>query len=167
MHAIPGQSPRPSWLSTAKRKHTRDRHQRTIVAAVTKHKWPVTTAVISAQNLDFPGNKFTHSFTVFAFHCLGDLDTTAKQVYRTLKTGRTAAVSISIPMPHVDALHHAHWRTRGRDGPMPTVLPLEAFQEADLRRALEICTSCYIRVFKHLMHRSSYKLHEHDANLEQ
>lgn len=38
---------------------------------------------------------------------------------------------------HVDALQHAHWRTRGRDGPMPTLLPLESFQEEHLRKSLE------------------------------
>ncbi|KUI66541.1 Ubiquinone/menaquinone biosynthesis C-methyltransferase UbiE [Cytospora mali] len=108
-----------------------------VAALVEKNKWPVTTAVMSAQELDFPDNKFTHSFTSFAFHCLGDHDAAAKQVYRTLKPGGTAIASIWIFMPHVDALQHAHWRTRGRDGPMPTLLPLEGFQEADLRKALE------------------------------
>lgn len=45
--------------------------------------------------------------------------------------------SLLILNRHVDALQHAHWRTRGRDGSMPTLLPLESFQEEHLRRALE------------------------------
>ncbi|OTA56915.1 S-adenosyl-L-methionine-dependent methyltransferase [Hypoxylon sp. EC38] len=107
-------------------------------ALAEKNKWPVSTAVMSAQELTFPNDRFTHSFTSFAFHCLGDHDKAAAQVYRTLKPGGTAIASIWIYMPHVDALQHAHWRTRGRDGPMPVLLPLEGFQEADLRKALEV-----------------------------
>ncbi|KAF3771421.1 S-adenosyl-L-methionine-dependent methyltransferase [Cryphonectria parasitica EP155] len=107
-----------------------------VTALAEKNKWPVTTATMSAQELDFPEDKFTYSFTSFAFHCLGDHDAAAKEVYRTLKPGGTAIASIWIFMPHVDALQHAHWRSRGRDGPMPTLLPLEGFQEADLRKAL-------------------------------
>ncbi|OTA99013.1 hypothetical protein M426DRAFT_76635 [Hypoxylon sp. CI-4A] len=81
--------------------------------------WPVTSAVVSAQNLTFPDEKFTHSFTTFAFHCLGNHVRAARQTYRTLKPGGTAVASIWISMPHVDALPHAHWFTRGREGPMP------------------------------------------------
>ncbi|KAF2875935.1 hypothetical protein BDV95DRAFT_655126 [Massariosphaeria phaeospora] len=40
-------------------------------------------------------------------------------------------------MPHVDALQHAHWRTRGENGPMPVLLPLGSFQENEQRKALE------------------------------
>jgi hypothetical protein len=98
--------------------------------------WPVFAATMSAQELTFPNERFTHSFTAFAFHCIGDHDLAAKQIYRTIKTGGTAVVSVWVYMPHVAALQHAHWRTRGRDGPMPTLLPLEDYQEKDLRAAL-------------------------------
>jgi ubiquinone/menaquinone biosynthesis C-methylase UbiE len=40
--------------------------------------WPVDTAVMSAQELTYPDNSFTYSFTSFAFHCLDDHDTAAK-----------------------------------------------------------------------------------------
>ena len=113
-------------------------------------KWPVNTSVMSAQELTFPDDKFTHSFTSFAFHCLGDHNAAAKQVYRTLKPGGTAIASIWTFMPHVDALQHAHWRTRGKEGPMPILLPLEGFQESDLRTSLEIGgfkdITCYEKV---------------------
>lgn len=72
------------------------------VAALSEQKkWPVTTANMSAQKLEFSDKKFTHSFTSFAFHCLGDHDTAAKEVYRTLKPGGTAIASIWISMPSV------------------------------------------------------------------
>ncbi|KAI1394552.1 S-adenosyl-L-methionine-dependent methyltransferase [Hypoxylon fuscum] len=101
-----------------------------------KNNWPVSTAVMSALDLTFPDEMFTHSFTTFAFHCLGDHTKAAKQVYRTLKPGGTAVASIWTSMPHVDALQHAHWLTRGKEGPMPVLLPLESYQEEDLRGAL-------------------------------
>jgi len=107
-------------------------------ALAEKNKWPVTAEVMSAQGLTFPDNNFTHSFTSFAFHCLGDHDTAAKQVYRTLNPGGTAIISIWIYMPHVEALQHAHWRTRGKDGPMPVLLPLEGFKQENLKKALEV-----------------------------
>jgi ubiquinone/menaquinone biosynthesis C-methylase UbiE len=119
------------------------------------NSWPVDTAVMSAQELTYPDNSFTYSFTSFAFHCLGDHDTAAKQVYRTLKPGGTAVASIWIYMPHVDALQHAHWRTRGTEGPMPVLLPLEGFQEPHLRKALEAggfknidcyTKNCYLKI---------------------
>ena len=72
-----------------------------------KNKWPVTTAVMSAQELTFPADRFNYSFTSFAFHCLGDHNTAAKQVYRTLKPGGTAVASVWVYMPHADALQHA------------------------------------------------------------
>lgn len=128
-----------------------------VAAIADKNSWPVSTAVMPAQELTFPDDNFTHSFNSFAFHCLGDHDAAARQVYRTLKPGGTAIASIWVSMPHVDALQQAHWRTRGKDGPMPTLLPLEGFQEADLRKSLEAggfkagnitCSNkdCYLRV---------------------
>lgn len=128
-----------------------------VAALADKNSWPVSTAVMSAQELTFPNDNFTHSFNSFAFHCLGDHDAAARQVYRTLKPGGTAVASIWVSMPHVDALQRAHWRTRGVDGPMPTLLPVEGFQEADLRKSLEAggfksenitCSNkdCYLRV---------------------
>lgn len=108
-----------------------------VASLAEKNEWSVSTAAMSAQEITFPDDKFTHSFTSFAFHCLGDHDLAAKQVYRTLKPGGIAITSIWTFMPHVDALQHAHWLTRGRDGPMPTLLPLESFREGELRKTLE------------------------------
>jgi SAM-dependent methyltransferase len=106
-------------------------------ALAEKNKWPVTTAVMSAQELTFPAETFTHSFNSFAFHCIGDSQTAAEQIYRTLKPDGIAIASIWIYTPHVDALQHAHWRTRGQDSPMPALLSLEGFKESDLKNALE------------------------------
>lgn len=128
-----------------------------VAALADKNSWPVSTAVMSAQELTFPDDNFTHSFTSFAFHCLGDHNAAAKQVYRTLKPGGIAVASIWVSMPHVDALQRAHWRTRGKDGPMPTLLPLDGFQEVHLRESLVVggfkaenitCSNkdCYLKI---------------------
>lgn len=61
----------------------------------------------------------------------------AREVYRTLKPGGVAVATVWTDMSHADALHHAHYRTRGRVGPMPTLLPDESYTESDLRQALE------------------------------
>ncbi|KAI1653949.1 S-adenosyl-L-methionine-dependent methyltransferase [Daldinia decipiens] len=106
-------------------------------AVADKNGWPVTAAVMSAQQLTFPDNHFTHSITSFAFHCIGDQNAAAKHIYRTVKPGGTAVATVWIFMPHVEALQHAHWRTRGKDAPMPLLLPLEHYEEADLRTALQ------------------------------
>lgn len=74
--------------------------------------------------------------TSFSFHYFGDHDAAAKQVYHTLQPGSTATAPIWIFMARADAIQHAHWRTSGKDGPIPILLPLEGFQEADVRRAL-------------------------------
>lgn len=102
------------------------------------NNWPVTTVVMAAQDLAFGGETFTHSITSFAFHCIGEHDEAAKEIYRTLKPGGIAVASVWVYMPHVDALQHAHWKTRGRDGPMPVLLPVEDFQEAELEKTLRV-----------------------------
>ncbi|KAJ4288904.1 hypothetical protein N0V90_011245 [Kalmusia sp. IMI 367209] len=74
--------------------------------------------------------------TTFAFHGVDDYDKAARQIYRTFEPDGTAAASAWVYMPHVVAMRHAQWRTRGRDGLMPTLLPLEDYQEEDLREAI-------------------------------
>ncbi|KAI1130288.1 S-adenosyl-L-methionine-dependent methyltransferase [Nemania abortiva] len=106
-------------------------------ALAEQKNWPVTTATMSAQNLGFPDNKFTKSITGFAFHCVGDHDKAAIEVYRTLKPGGFAVATIWTFMPHIKALQHAHWRTRGTDAPMPVLL-IDDFKEPHLRASLQV-----------------------------
>lgn len=40
-------------------------------------------------------------------------------------------------MPHVEALQHAHFLTRGWEGPMPALLPLEGYGAKDLKESLK------------------------------
>jgi SAM-dependent methyltransferase len=84
--------------------------------------WPVETGIMDARKLRFGDNFFTHSFTAFAFHCMPCGEDAAKEIHRTLQPGGTAIAMIWSSMPHVAAFQEAHWRTRGRDGVMPSLL---------------------------------------------
>lgn len=101
-----------------------------------KNNWPVTASVQPYEDITFPDNYFDYSFNNFVFHRFGNDDAAARQVFRTLKPGGVAAASIWVYIPHVNALQHAHWRTRGQDGPMPALLPLEEFDQEYLRKTL-------------------------------
>lgn len=107
-------------------------------ALAAKNKWPASVGLKSAQELTFPDNNFTHSYTSFAFNCIGGADAAAKEIYRTLKPGGVAIASIWTHMPHLDALQKAHFRTRGRDAAMPPLLLAESFKQPDLQRCLEV-----------------------------
>ncbi|KAM0548094.1 hypothetical protein ACHAPJ_010152 [Fusarium lateritium] len=99
--------------------------------------WPLDAQVMDAKHLGFPDNRFSHSFTFFALHCIGDATAAAKEVYRTLKVGGVAATSVWVSMPHSDAIKHAHWRTRGKDCPLPVLLEDDDFLQEDLKKALQ------------------------------
>jgi ubiquinone/menaquinone biosynthesis C-methylase UbiE len=60
-----------------------------------KHDWAaqVQSEVMDAQELKYPDDKFTHSFTNFALMAIPDPAKAAKQIYRTLKPGGTAALT--------------------------------------------------------------------------
>ncbi|KAI0199199.1 S-adenosyl-L-methionine-dependent methyltransferase [Astrocystis sublimbata] len=58
--------------------------------------WPVTAAVMAAQELSFEDNTFTQSITSFAFHCLGDhLDFHEDDLRTALQGGGFEAGNIS------------------------------------------------------------------------
>lgn len=132
---IMGLSPRPNVHIDAT--DINEQFVKDVAAAAEKNGWPVSAAVMPMQKLGFPDGHFTHSLNNFAFNSMLDNDATAAEVYRTLRPGGTAVATMCTCMPNTNALKHAHWRTRGRDGPMPTLLPMDKFLEPDLRRSLE------------------------------
>ncbi|KAI0103252.1 S-adenosyl-L-methionine-dependent methyltransferase [Nemania sp. FL0031] len=99
--------------------------------------WTVTAAAMPAEALTFENNKFTHSITGFAFHCIDKHYEAAGQIYRTLQPGGVAIATVWDFMPHVAALQHAHWKTRGEEAPMPTLLAMGDYEESKLRDALK------------------------------
>ncbi|KAK9770081.1 putative Methyltransferase domain-containing protein [Seiridium cardinale] len=92
--------------------------------------------VITSRGLDSPDNLFTHTifdFTTFPPH---DQAFIASEIYRTLKPGGTAMSMFWAHQPQVEALKHAHFRTRGTDGPMVFISPLESITESKVREIL-------------------------------
>lgn len=84
--------------------------------SVRTQPWPnVKADVMRAQDLTFPDNFFTHSFTTFVVANLDDGPIAAGHLYRTLKPGGTAVVCTWKSMPHDEALKKAHYATRGKD----------------------------------------------------
>lgn len=81
---------------------------------VEKKKWPVTTALMPAQELSFPDNTFSHSITNCVILRLSDTDAikACSEIYRTLKPGKLGAVSGWADVPHREAMLKAHLETR-------------------------------------------------------
>lgn len=75
----------------------------------TAGNWPVEETVMPDQSLTFPDSYFTHSFTnFFITHLDENHDPAAKQVYRTLKQGGKAIVSIWAATAHGEPIKRAH-----------------------------------------------------------
>jgi ubiquinone/menaquinone biosynthesis C-methylase UbiE len=76
--------------------------------------WPVETALMPAQKLDYPDNTFTHSIMNCVILRLSDSDAikACSEMYRTLKPGGVGVVSGWADLPHRAALAAAHTATR-------------------------------------------------------
>jgi SAM-dependent methyltransferase len=105
-------------------------------ALAQQHGWPLTAIVMDSYNLTFPDNRFDQSWTTFAFHCMTEGEKAAANIYRTLKPGGKVCAAVWVDMPHADAIQQAHWATRGDDGPMPALLPRDAYTTDQLKQAL-------------------------------
>ncbi|KAF2243808.1 S-adenosyl-L-methionine-dependent methyltransferase [Trematosphaeria pertusa] len=113
--------PPPSGL----RIHATDINERFVAdtkALVESKGWPVTAQVMNAKKLSFEDNYFSHSFTAFAFHCMPGAEHAAMELYRTLQPGGTAVAAIWTSLPFVTVFQQAHWATRGRQAPLPSLL---------------------------------------------
>jgi ubiquinone/menaquinone biosynthesis C-methylase UbiE len=65
------------------------------------------------QELTFPGNYFTQSFTNFIVAGLDHPKTVAQHLYRTLQSGGQEIVCTFAFHPHDEAIKAAHLATRG------------------------------------------------------
>ncbi|KAH7116119.1 S-adenosyl-L-methionine-dependent methyltransferase [Dendryphion nanum] len=100
--------------------------------------WPITAEVMDARELSFGDEFFTHSITAFVFHGFPEAERATREIRRTLQPGGVALVTIWSSLPHIDVLQHAHWATRGKDGPMPLYLPEETLLTGeDLKKMVE------------------------------
>jgi len=76
--------------------------------------WPVSTALMPAQNLSIPDQTFTHSIMNCVILRLSDADAikACSEMHRTLRPGGVAIVSGWADVPHRAALAAAHSATR-------------------------------------------------------
>lgn len=98
--------------------------------------WPVETAVMRSESLDFPDDYFTHSIMNIAIFMTANngLDA-AKEIYRTLKSGGTAVVNCWQSMAWLQPIREVHNATRP-DHPWP--LPVINWADGtQLRKVME------------------------------
>lgn len=101
------------------------------------YKWPASAAAIDMSTLEgIPDNHFSHSITNFALMAVPDDVAAAKQIYRTLKPGGVAAVTIWSDQPHISALKVANKVTRGQDAPDQPMLTMEWYKGENVKQAL-------------------------------
>ena len=86
-----------------------------------KHDWAgqIHSEVMDAQDLKYPDEKFTHSFTDFVLMALPDPLKAAKQIHRTLKPGGTAALTTWKKLGYMVIFHDAQRKIK----PDSTFLP--------------------------------------------
>ena len=79
-----------------------------------KHDWAakIHSELMDAQDLKYPDEKFTHSFTDFALMALPDPLKAAKQIHRTLKPGGTAALTTWKKLGYMVIFHDAQRKVK-------------------------------------------------------
>jgi SAM-dependent methyltransferase len=96
--------------------------------------WPVQATVMTSQDLTFPNDYFTYSFSnFFITHLEENHDPAAKNVYRTIKPGGTAIVSTWAAMAHGEPIKRAHLETRGPDVAFPMAMPEHWYHQDALK----------------------------------
>jgi len=98
--------------------------------------WPVETAVMRSESLDFADDYFTHSIMNIAIFMTtnGGLDA-AKEIYRTLKPGGTAVVNCWQSMAWLQPIREVHTLTRPN---RPWLLPVISWSDGtQLRKVME------------------------------
>ncbi|KAI9374607.1 S-adenosyl-L-methionine-dependent methyltransferase [Aspergillus egyptiacus] len=88
-----------------------------------EHEPTLTLSVTSAEELPYPANTFTHSYTNLGFPFFQDSAKAAAQVHRTLRPGGTAFVSTWMTLGYLAPVHKAQRAVRPNDPvwepPMP------------------------------------------------
>jgi ubiquinone/menaquinone biosynthesis C-methylase UbiE len=106
-----------------------------------KHDWAskVQSEVMDAQDLKYPDDTFTHSFTHFALMAIPDQLKAAKQIYRTLRPGGSAAITTWKHLGYMVIFHDAQRKVKPDSTflPGPRGIPEEWMGETKLRSTLE------------------------------
>jgi hypothetical protein len=103
-------------------------------------EWPteLKSQVMAMQDLKFPDETFSHSFTNFAIFGLADPEAAkaATHIYRTLQKGGTAILTVWKETPSYDALQAAHYATRSRTDLLPLFLRIHWHEQSHIRKVL-------------------------------
>jgi ubiquinone/menaquinone biosynthesis C-methylase UbiE len=88
------------------------------------NSWPVKTAIMPAESLKFSDESIGTSISnqVLLFTSNQGTDA-AKQIFRTLSPGGTAAATTWLEMPYAAPMKAAHAATRDKDVALPFVIP--------------------------------------------
>lgn len=112
-----------------------------MIEQLKKKEWAskVQYSTMDAQELKYPDDKFTHSFTNFVVMALPKPVQAAKEVYRTLKPGATAVFTTWKELGYMSLFHSAQKKVRPDSEllPGPRVIPSEWMGAAKLRSTLE------------------------------
>lgn len=106
-----------------------------------RHEWgpKVQSQTMDAQDLQFPDDKFTHSFTNFALMAIPDPLKAVKHIYRTLKPGGTAALTTWKQLGYMAIFHDAQRKVKPDSEYLlgPRAISAEWASDTKLRTTLE------------------------------
>lgn len=104
---------------------------------VADNGWPVKAKVMPSEALTFPDAEFTHSLTNLGIMVIEGDAAAGGHIYRTLKDGGLAVLSIwDKPLP-VQVVTAAHCAARPHDHRVPVAIKRGGFDDKDLRTVLE------------------------------
>jgi len=112
-----------------------------MIEQLRKKEWAskVHVSVMDAQELSFPDDHFTHSFTDFALMAIPNPEKAAKQIYRTLRPGGTAVLTTWKELGYMVIFHDAQKKVKPDSEflPGPRSIGGEWMTDTKLRTTLE------------------------------
>ncbi|OJJ01855.1 hypothetical protein ASPVEDRAFT_41428 [Aspergillus versicolor CBS 583.65] len=97
----------------------------------------LTICVMDAEDLTYPDNTFTHSYTNLGFPFFPQAEKAAAHVYRTLKVGGTAFISTWSKLGYLRPVQEAQLRVRPDSKPWEIPMPEEWLTREKLIEVLE------------------------------
>ncbi|GFF56451.1 hypothetical protein IFM46972_10518 [Aspergillus udagawae] len=97
----------------------------------------VEASVMDAEELTFPGEMFSHSYTNLGILFFQNPEKAAAHIYRTLRPGGTASVTTWSELGYVAHVHRAQKAIRPDSTPWELPIDMAWFAEEKLRRVLD------------------------------
>ncbi|KAL2812939.1 S-adenosyl-L-methionine-dependent methyltransferase [Aspergillus granulosus] len=96
----------------------------------------LTVEVMDAEDLTYPNNTFTHSYTNLGFPFFPHAEKAAEHVYRTLQLGGTAFVSTWKTLGYMGPLQEAQRAVRPNEAPWESPMPKDWYTQEKLTQVL-------------------------------